>query len=1694
MVDAEDRSVLTNTGRLLEFLAAVAREVQSRPVRDFRNHEFVLLPDGVPEHSRVRLGPRAGDPAWLTVPRLEEPARPPLPPHLEGFVNVASLEDLDGIPSLRLELDHDEHKEERTALDDWTQDLWLDWATRTKPIREARRLYQRVLELRLLLQRQQATHEIVWGHAVLGIDRAGGVLAPLLITRVQVVLDEDSGALSIVPESVPELELDPVEGMNLQGMGTLAQLRSAMTEEPPIDPWDSDALDALNRRLTAPLGLDASVSESMELPIKPQGALATRAWMVVVRPRPARHQRFYDDLAEVLKERDFLPEALASVVALESDLDRTMLDLGLADSTDWTPVGERLLMPLPTNDEQERIARQLASSRGVTVQGPPGTGKSHTIVNLVSHLMAHGKRVLVTAQNEQALQVLRDKFPPELRDLTVSVLGSSPDHMDALRASIQAVLDIASRVDPAAEAGPIAELEAQLDRVREDLRRAELSLVDALRDEEREFPLPTGTHKAPDVAQWVSAHASHFGRVIDPITQDTTCPISPSEYADLVLLTRTLDTGDLAEYSLSRPRSHDLPSVSELQSQTERLHALQDLLADLEVQGLNLERVASTSEEELTQLSDELSRASQRLENLRSRWTKSVCTEIRQSADNATLWSTIIDKARTTLSGIQQVKRQQVGHEIELPEGDARTVSAHLSELSQRFNAGKGVPKFLNSDLRTFYAQCRVDGAEPRTVTEIELLEAELRARQLEQSLHSIFRQASEQVPLPTPDRGPGFVSSATQVLKDLEDAQDWETAYRTHLRTLVDAYFTQPISTDDPVALAEACRALAQGAAQREAERIDSELKSVLETLASASSRPGSSRMWTELHSALTQRQWPRWQKIVDESERLSALGPQIEKWTYLYNKLAEVAPLWAHALRDTKAEEGVAGDPAELVEMWRWRQARTWLKRLHASVSIDRLMTQAQDLQKESERLVVQIAQRSTAVAVHRSLNDQKRRALTSWQQALQRYGKGTGKNASHYMQVARSQLPTAMGAIPAWIMPIHRVIDNFDPRVSELFDVVIVDESSQCDLLSVGVLALGRKSVVVGDDKQTSPAAVGVDTGRIQELQNSYLAGIEQRQLLTADESLYGLAERVFPSVILLREHFRCLPEIIRFSNRYYDDRILPLREPLGYDIGEPLRVVRVHDGVRSGSSTNASNHVEAQALVDQVIECHLDPRYEDLTFGVVTMQGNLQAQIIQAMLIDQLGFEAFEARDLRVGSPAAFQGDERDVIFISVVADDNSYQAVRNPDKQRVNVAASRAKDQLWIFHSMDPATLNHQDQRRALIEYAMDGGKTYVPQANQLDACESNFERDVLRDIVGRGHEVFPQYPVGSYRIDLVVDTPNGRIAVECDGDRFHGPEQYENDLRRQRVLERLGWSFWRVRASEYYLDPGEAMASLWVRLEQMAERAAWRSFPVTVGQPEVEPTDGNWSDDPQESAESEDSSDLVGWEPEVFHEEDESISLNVRSDRREVEVQESASWTELIGRGADYSFGDDDRGLWIFSDESEQIVGVPMSERDSGEKHEGEAIPCLLGFDNVGVNFVVVEWADGSGEVRATDITNGGSELARLGHGGRLGFYVLEDGSRYCEIRIMRHGNREYATAHNPEPGEFKELLGWSLSDFLTNELHVQNIGTRAKLLDDDTTRKSTPVVIWDGEGPDVPAFLYVASRIFPLMSMDGDY
>jgi very-short-patch-repair endonuclease len=198
-------------------------------------------------------------------------------------------------------------------------------------------------------------------------------------------------------------------------------------------------------------------------------------------------------------------------------------------------------------------------------------------------------------------------------------------------------------------------------------------------------------------------------------------------------------------------------------------------------------------------------------------------------------------------------------------------------------------------------------------------------------------------------------------------------------------------------------------------------------------------------------------------------------------------------------------------------------------------------------------------------------------------------------------------------------------------------------------------------------------------------------------------------------------------------------------------------------------------------------------------------------------------------LLCGNATQFQGDERDVIFLSMVDDPpNDGQlslrdaGPKNIFKKRYNVAVSRARDQLWIEYSMDPnAHLKSGDLRRRLIEHAWDPQallRTIEVRGAQTD---SPFEKLVLKRLVDRGYRVHPQWPIGSRRIDLVGEGNTRRPAVECDGERWHTPEQLNGDLERQAVLERLGWTFVRIRGSVFFRDPDTAMIPVFTKLNEL---------------------------------------------------------------------------------------------------------------------------------------------------------------------------------------------------------------------------------------------------------------------------------
>jgi very-short-patch-repair endonuclease len=533
---------------------------------------------------------------------------------------------------------------------------------------------------------------------------------------------------------------------------------------------------------------------------------------------------------------------------------------------------------------------------------------------------------------------------------------------------------------------------------------------------------------------------------------------------------------------------------------------------------------------------------------------------------------------------------------------------------------------------------------------------------------------------------------------------------------------------------------------------------------------------------------------------------------------------PIWASRIL---ADPDASGDPVAFDAAWQWRQLDSWVAEALAGATPAQLQARLEELSRERRQVVAELVAERAWRRLADNLGDRQRQALNSYVRAVTRFGRTGGKFAQRWLTEIRTALDESKDAVPVWIMPTARALTSFRPEIDPPFDVLVVDEASQIGLAAVPLLALARKTIVVGDDKQTSPDNVGLDRQQVFDLLDEHLARVPKyRTLFDPDNSLYDIAFQKFPGVVMLTEHFRCLPQIIGFSNAHaYSGRIIPLRDQPPRPGWSALGAVRVLDGYRDAMI----NEPEADAVVDLAAEICADPRYDGMDIGVISLLGSTQSKLIWEKLYDRLGPEVMRQRNLRSGEPASFQGDERDVIIIStVVAVDPALPPARispmtgNAAMRRINVAASRARQQMWVVHSVEPDRFPDDDLRGQLIRHCREAGQVSAPQADLLDACESQFERDVLQKIVARGYrKISVQHHVGRYRIDIVVEGPHARLAVECDGDRWHGPDVWHRDRARQQVLERAHWTFERIRGSAFYRDPDAALLPLWQRLSSL---------------------------------------------------------------------------------------------------------------------------------------------------------------------------------------------------------------------------------------------------------------------------------
>jgi very-short-patch-repair endonuclease len=1475
--------------KLFEFLKAYT-DLRYPPVRDINQQIQILWLKHLPAHSSVELFRDVGkideeDEDSDIVLRLTRPTTTPCPSppaalsawlklgwrEYRGTVEVEATRNVVKDSQTRIERFEDNHQRP-ALLRDWQRQRDV-WVTNERPAREALTFFQTVYEWYGIQEREGEKIELLVGDGLLRCPDAGGEFChPVLLQKLVLEFDPEKKPPQFIfrkREQPPELYMEFLRALPEVNNEQLRQCENEL-KKAVFAPLGGEDTDGFLRRLIQglfpsrgsliedderQLDTGTGLSAKADLPLFNQFQSAAEQDSSTIQRQPVIFMRqrrtgpgsiFDAVLSDIANRIDFSPAllqilGLAESAPIETQSAAGGLGLGNED--------EDILLSKPANQEQLEIAKQLARKDCVLVQGPPGTGKTHTIANLLGHLLAQGKRVLVTAHTPKALRVLREKVVEPLRPLCVSILQNDKQSQDELQASVKKINEQLSKDD--------RQLEREANRLREDrkrilkaLRDARGKLLDARQDEIRDVVFAGKATRPIEAAKRVKAGAGKDGWIPSPVTLGESMPLSLAEVVALYQTNARVSAADERELNGFRPDLSTLSTPKEFQSVVEELNSLTacDLCFREELWDANL------GPDDLKEFDRMLETASKTIEFLRDSapWQLEAIQAGRDGDEACRVWVSLSELIETTWREVQECYALVVEHGPTISDPrPSHELLPLVEEIIAHNEAGKSfgmLTKLTRRHWFGFIEKVRVGNRalSPKNITHLHAVRAELRIRVLREDLLQRWSrliacqggpacadltEKPENVSKPFVNRIQTCLEWHTSVWQPLEsEFQRLGFLWSAFLEsTPPETGANAELNRLRRAVLSDLGKILQSRSGWLRHKRLGAILAGWPESV--PTSETPDALVTQRLRRAMREASPPDYQAAYDELARLKNLEIDLARRRTLLKQTNRSAPAWASAIENRHPKHDQPQPPGNPDSAWEWRQLYDELER-RANVSLDELQQRIESLGNQLLEVTAQLVGKQTWMNQIRQVTPEQRQALGHYALYRDKVTKSRkGVLDQHFLQGARKEMELAKQAVPVWIMPLAEAAETFDPR-NTCFDVVIVDEASQCDPTGMFALYLGKKVVVVGDKEQVTPT-VFQDKTEVLKLIKTYLSDVPGHLAYDGETSVYELAEPSFGGVIALAEHFRCAPDIIAFSNNLsYKGEIKPLREASSIPLHPHVVHFRVEGGRDRGDNVN---EIEAETIAALICAAVEQPEFakndqgKPTTFGVVSMVANSQALKIDGILRNRLEEAEYKRRQILCGDSAQFQGDERDVMFLSVVDSPSAepplpmrQEGGKKIFKKRFNVAASRARNQMWIVHSLNhEVDLKIGDYRRNLIEHALDPNAWERELRKRMERTESIFEERVLRRLMEAHYTVLPQFHVGAYRIDLVVTGNGRRLAVECDGERYHGPEKLQEDAERQAILERLGWKFVRIRGSLFFRDEDRALNPVFGRLAEL---------------------------------------------------------------------------------------------------------------------------------------------------------------------------------------------------------------------------------------------------------------------------------
>ncbi len=384
---------------------------------------------------------------------------------------------------------------------------------------------------------------------------------------------------------------------------------------------------------------------------------------------------------------------------------------------------------------------------------------------------------------------------------------------------------------------------------------------------------------------------------------------------------------------------------------------------------------------------------------------------------------------------------------------------------------------------------------------------------------------------------------------------------------------------------------------------------------------------------------------------------------------------------------------------------------------------------------------------------------------------------------------------------------------PLFEGLFDLVIFDEASQCDIASaLPLLARAKRAVVVGDDRQLAfISQIGVAQDRnlmaTQELPPTGMGRYSQGR-----KSLFDFANST-PGVaaVMLRDQYRSTEGIVDYINSsFYQGKLRVSASPNGFKVPEGAKAGLTWSDVPGQASPHADrpnvNPAEVKAITAHLRKLLIDQGY-DGSVGVIS-PFRVQVAALQAALRGALPEALWDKALLRVSTVDGFQGQERDLILFSPTVHASSATTAKTflqRDWRRLNVAISRARAVAHVFGDLAFARAGSIKSLSRLAAHATE------PRSKRGESIfDSEWERVTFHALKERGLDPTPQYDIAGRRLDFALFGNNGvKLDLEVDGRIWHQDidgNRKLDDHWRDHQMESLGWKVRRFWVDELKKD------------------------------------------------------------------------------------------------------------------------------------------------------------------------------------------------------------------------------------------------------------------------------------------------